>query len=138
MRRYEKIEQEIAKVLADRAVAGYCLAIVNFIVSNDEQLSRHLTYRHLSQILKVEASSDELQAAISLLCSRFKALRFHMEFFDEEGATYDLSDAELSYFFRTGMLAHPHTGQIIKDPSEHLVPYLSASKKELLSDIKND
>lgn len=134
MRRYEKIEQDVARLLSDQEVANYCLGIVRYVISHDEQLSRHLTYRHLGMILEVDPASDALQAAISVLCSRFKALQLHMEFFDDQGKVFNLNDDELAYFFQTGQLTHPYTGQNVPEPSEHLVPYLSASKSELLSD----
>lgn len=138
MLRYQKIERDLGRLFSNSPAADCCVRIINFVVNHDEQLSRHLTYQHLGKILQVDPASDVLQTAISILCSRFRALHYHMEFFDEKGEPVRLTDGELSHFLQTGALAHPQTGRPIDDPSGHLVPFVSASRSELLSEANND
>ena len=138
MLRYEKIERDIRRALIGSAALEYCIGILNYIITSDEQLSRHLTYRHIGTILSVDPADDSLHAAVTLLSSRFRALHFRMEFFDESGEVYDLTESELRGFLATGELAHPHTGQPIESPGNLLVPYFAAFKADLLAEDRRD
>lgn len=138
MMRYELIKQELTRLVREDKVYEYCVSIISFIVSNHEQLSDHLTYRHIGEIVKADPSSDQLHAAIAMLCSRFRTLTFRMELFDAEGHVHDLTDDELTHFLQTGELAHPYTGQPIDEPDGLLVPYFRASKSDLLGEVRND
>jgi hypothetical protein len=138
MLRHEAINNELDRLPGNKATFEYCKNIILFVISNDEQLSSHLTYRHIGEIVKADPGSDEVHAAVTILCSRFRALTFRMELFDTEGQVHDLTDDELTHFLRTGDLAHPYTGQPIDDPDGLLVPYFKASKSDLLSKVQND
>jgi hypothetical protein len=136
MRRHEVIYEELGRLAGRRAAYEYCKTLIKFIVSNDPQLSQHLTYRHIGDIVYADPRSEELQMAVTLLCSRFKAMSFKMEFFDETGEAFRLNDEEVSHFLRTGELAHPHTGQLVDKPEGNLVPYFVGCRAELMRESR--
>jgi hypothetical protein len=94
-----------------------------------------LTYGDLAKLTGFDYNAEELQQAITILVSRFRALEMRLAFVDEAETTFYLEDEEQREFIETGELAHPSSGHTVSNAKERTYPYYIAFPPCLLEEI---
>lgn len=136
MKRYEAIENAIAKRWGKDPAVQICCAILDYVVSKPQETSVMLTYGDFGKLTGSTYDQEELQRAIAILVSRFRALDMRLVFFDEDDEPHYLDEEEQSDFIETGELAHPDSGDLVPDAKERIFPYYLAAPQALLEEVQ--
>ena len=135
MRRFEVIEQAIATKWGDDPAVRVCHAIIEHVVSKASTPKLMLTYSDLLKITGLSFDEDSLQQAVTILTTRFKALKLRLLYIDPCGELFYLDEEEQSEFLESGVLSHPSSGEIVEAPEEHTYPYYIACPPALVEEV---
>lgn len=123
----EDIRREVHSI-PEQGMQELCSFLVEQLAARSNLTSTRWTYRQLSKLVGVEASSPSFQACVNILATRptAKMLEVHFMYFDPDnpdavGEPVDDSDVALAY--RNGYLIEPRSGEAVENFENHLLPY---------------
>jgi alkylated DNA nucleotide flippase Atl1 len=135
MRRFEAIEKAIAVRWGDAPAVKICHLILEFAASKPTEPRLMLTYGDIGKLTGFGYEAEELQQALAILVSRFRALEMRLVFIDEQEEVHYLEAEEQRDFLETGELAHPNSGRIVSNAKERTFPYYVVFPPSLVEEV---
>jgi len=132
--RYESLISTHTKVL-DASTEDVTKELFRFLVSDDANKLKHITYGTLLQVLYI--SSDDvveytkLVKAVDLLSSnKVPMLEMRFQFIENDHAdAHKVSPEELHLALKSGRYYHPESGEVVEAFEEKIYPYFERSNE---------
>jgi hypothetical protein len=110
------------------AVEPLLSALVEFLLTLAEGHALTFSYSALCKAAETSMESPTFQAAVSVLVSSRSLHLLDIHYILDDGNDeYELLDKDVAHARRTGRLAHPETGIVIKNYERFVYPYFEAS-----------
>lgn len=135
MTRADAIIDEIRDRWGKQGAAQACELIINFIISHSKQQTEMLSYEDLGRVSGLPADSSELQLAITILATRYAALKTEYVFFSLDGHPHYLDAEERAEFLKDGHFGDPSSGDTVPDAGAQIYPYFTGQRDLLVSEV---
>lgn len=116
---FDNVKRRLEQAKLDPGIQAVCLAVVDRLSVIERGDGYHLGLNFFAGELE-PGSRDLLLPALGILCTVPDPILSVHGYLDAEDGQCQLSDEEFASLLKTGVLAHPETGDLVPDPMDHV------------------